>query len=741
MTLPTNYADGNIVHGSDVDTWTTAINANTNALPAGTISGETSTATSAGTTTLTIASPQFQKFTGTTTQTCKLPTTSIVVGNWWLIINASTGTVTVEASGGATVLALPGGTAAFFVSNNTTPTTAAGWDAVMLPTGGGILPITNGGTGVSSLSATPAASSLAEWDANSNLSANNLIQGWTTTASTASGTLTMTVTSTQIQQVTGTHDYIVQLPTTGVVAGMTFYVFNAQASNVVTVNASGGASIVILAANTSAWFTANAATPTIAAGWNSYYNGVSVTGGKNPAIQNSLTLAGTDGDTVTFPSGGGTVVTTTGSQNVSNKNLTTGNTIAASDTLTNNGTISGGTMSPAQFAPTVTTSSAGTLTLSTSDTSYVYTGSSTSTWTLPAVSGNTGTVLFLANRGTGIVTLTSNSGSQIYDASAVASISITPGLAVTVVNDGTYWVVTDSSLTWDTTNQNLTVNNLFEGYTTTATAAGTTTLTVASDPVQVFTGTTTQTVKLPTTSIPQGAQYLVVNQSTGLVTVQSSATNTIVILAAGTSAVFTAAVATPTTAANWGCQYGGTSNISGKLLTVNNTMSFTSVDGATFNFGNTPTTIASASSGIGSTTQVVVASYTIPASTLSAGQAFQLECYGTQNATSGSVTYSICVGTANTSADSVSGTATSINPGVAGPGGAMFEGMLTVRTTGSSGTCIASAIGLGSASMIGTTTATTTINTTVQNFLTLQAKISGAGSHIIQQAFISVKQV
>jgi hypothetical protein len=89
---------------------------------------------------------------------------------------------------------------------------------------------------------------------------------------------------------------------------------------------------------------------------------------------------------------------------------------------------------------------------------------------------------------------------------------------------------------------------------TTATAAGTTTLTSVSKPVQIFTGSTTQTVALPTTSVVGGAAFLVINQSTGAVTVQSSGANTVLVVGAGTSASFVALVATPTTAANWQSQ-------------------------------------------------------------------------------------------------------------------------------------------------------------------------------------------
>src|SRR5581483_1606555 len=49
MTLPTNYADGQTLHGSDVNSWTTAINAATNsgAGPANVVSGSTQTLSTA----------------------------------------------------------------------------------------------------------------------------------------------------------------------------------------------------------------------------------------------------------------------------------------------------------------------------------------------------------------------------------------------------------------------------------------------------------------------------------------------------------------------------------------------------------------------------------------------------------------------------------------------------------------------------------------------------------------------
>jgi hypothetical protein len=144
---------------------------------------------------------------------------------------------------------------------------------------------------------------------------------------------------------------------------------------------------------------------------------------------------------------------------------------------------------------------------------------------------------------------------------------------------------------WDA-NKNLSANNTLLGYTTTATAAGTNTLTVASTYVQVFTGSSTQTVKLPTTSVPQGGSYEIINQSTGLVTVQSSGANTILVLAGLTSAIFTSAVATPMAAADWIPQYFGDKVASGKSLSVNNSLTLAGTDSTTMTFPTTSATLA-----------------------------------------------------------------------------------------------------------------------------------------------------
>lgn len=108
------------------------------------------------------------------------------------------------------------------------------------------------------------------------------------------------------------------------------------------------------------------------------------------------------------------------------------------------------------------------------------------------------------------------------------------------------------------------IDNPKLGYSTTATAAGTTTLTVTSANQQFFTGTTTQTVVLPVTStLALGMGYLIVNNSTGIVTVQSSGANAITTVDAGTSASFTCILTSGTTAASWDYDFVGFSATTG----------------------------------------------------------------------------------------------------------------------------------------------------------------------------------
>jgi hypothetical protein len=92
--------------------------------------GYTSTATAAGTTTLTNTSSYYQQFTGTSTQTVVLPVTSTLQTGWTFhIVNNSTGALTVNSSGGNAVITVVPFTTAMCTCIGTTLTTAADWES------------------------------------------------------------------------------------------------------------------------------------------------------------------------------------------------------------------------------------------------------------------------------------------------------------------------------------------------------------------------------------------------------------------------------------------------------------------------------------------------------------------------------------------------------------------------------------------------------------------------------------
>jgi hypothetical protein len=95
-------------------------------------------------------------------------------------------------------------------------------------------------------------------------------------------------------------------------------------------------------------------------------------------------------------------------------------------------------------------------------------------------------------------------------------------------------------------------NANLQTFTTTATAAGTTTLTNASTYYQYFTGSTTQTIVLPVVStLSLGWSFHIANNSTGILTVQSSGLNAIGTILPGTTMHITCILITGTTAASW----------------------------------------------------------------------------------------------------------------------------------------------------------------------------------------------
>ena len=109
------------------------------------------TATAAGTTTLTSTDPSVQFFTGTTTQTIVLPVAStMVLGQRFTLHNNSTGSLTVNSSGSNLVGTVQANMTVIVTCISTSGTSAASWDFDV--TGfSSALPITRGGTGLTSI--------------------------------------------------------------------------------------------------------------------------------------------------------------------------------------------------------------------------------------------------------------------------------------------------------------------------------------------------------------------------------------------------------------------------------------------------------------------------------------------------------------------------------------------------------------------------------------------------------------
>ena len=102
-------------------------------------------------------------------------------------------------------------------------------------------------------------------------------------------------------------------------------------------------------------------------------------------------------------------------------------------------------------------------------------------------------------------------------------------------------------------NGNVAVNNVQKGYTSVTSAGTTTTLTAASTYAQRITGTSAQTIQLPdTTTLTNGHTFIIDNDSTGAVTVNTSTATLLDTVSAGSLGYFFVEDNTVNTVAGWG---------------------------------------------------------------------------------------------------------------------------------------------------------------------------------------------
>jgi hypothetical protein len=159
---------------------------------------------------------------------------SVTVGSG---LSFTGGTLTSTAgSGSVTSVALSGGTTGLTTSGG--PITSSGTITL-----GGTLAVANGGTGVTSSSG---ANSVVLRDSNSNVTVNNLFEGFTTI--TASGTtVTLTVASAENFVINGSGGQIIKLPDATTLSNGTDFIFNNnQSSGTVTVQNNSATTVCTL---------------------------------------------------------------------------------------------------------------------------------------------------------------------------------------------------------------------------------------------------------------------------------------------------------------------------------------------------------------------------------------------------------------------------------------------------------------------------------------------------------------
>ena len=156
----------------------------------------------------------------------------------------------------------------------------------------------------------------------------------------------------------------------------------------------------------------------------------------------------------------------------------------------------------------------------------------------------------------------------------VITVKTAAGTGVEVAANTARWVYCDGTNVVDG------LPGLTYGYATTATAAGTTTLTVGSARNQFFTGSTTQTVTLPVASTMfLGQQFLITNNSSGTVTVNSSGGNLVQTIAGGTSALITNILTSGTSAASWSSTLYSPLSLTSTLTITGSSVGFTAFAG------------------------------------------------------------------------------------------------------------------------------------------------------------------
>jgi hypothetical protein len=164
---------------------------------------------------------------------------------------------------------------------------------------------------------------------------------------------------------------------------------------------------------------------------------------------------------------------------------------------------------------------------------------------------------------------------------------------------------------------NVAVSNAIVGVTTITSAGGITTLTAASTQVQIVTGTSNQTIRLPdATTLLRGTFYTLSNASTGVLTIQDNAGTVIETITTG-GAAQALCISVATIAGSWGFRVFAASNVTwgNANLDYNGTITSAVWNGGTIQsgYGGTGlTTFSAANNALYSTSASALAAGTLP---------------------------------------------------------------------------------------------------------------------------------
>ncbi len=493
----------------------------------------TTTVTAAGTTTLTVSSNYQQYFTGTTTQTVVLPSTAtLVLGSAWIITNNSTGLVTITSDGGNVVAILPFGTSVTLTCILTSGTTAASWN------GGNVGTFTVGTnpSGICYDGTNIWVSNYSSANVTKIVALTGVIVGTYTTGNGPTNlcfdgvniwiTNQSSTTVTKLLAATGAlvNTYTVGNSPWGICFDGT-YIWVSASTNVVKIIASSGAFI--------GTYTAGSGTLGICVGDNL-----------------NIWVVNTNDNTVTkFTNAGGATIGTYAVPGPFPTNLCYD---GVNIWVSNNGATTV-TKLLASTGAVVGSYTAGTTPRGIAyDGTYIWV-STTNDNKISKLVAATGLLVGTYTVGTspyGVCYDGTNIWTANYGVGTTNKIGASAGVAQSAVT-GIPLLTTLNNVSRDL-NANTKVNNIIKGYSTYVTSAGTTALSTLSTYQHFFTGSTTHTVTLPNvTTLVLGQSFLITNNSSGAVTVQSFGANTIVIVAAGSSNILTCVLITGTSAASW----------------------------------------------------------------------------------------------------------------------------------------------------------------------------------------------